>query len=419
MVDPKRNTGSSLIAQHRKEPDMKVLIADKLSDKTVSALKALGMEVTVNSDLSADDLPGSVHDTDILVVRSTKVTSKTIESAKRLSLIIRAGAGVNTIDLASANTRGIYVSNCPGKNTEAVAELALGLLIAADRQIANATYALRDGVWKKKAYGKSRGLKERTLGIIGFGAIGKAVASRAMAMEMNVIGWSKSLSKEIAEAYGIGFAPDLLSLAKQSDAVSVHVAYKPETNHLIGRDFFDAMKSGGIFVNTSRGEVVDTTALIEAIRSKSLRVGLDVFEGEPAGGEAAFADKELANLVTATPHIGASTDQASEAIADEVVNIVKSYLATGVPLNTVNIRTRSSATQSLVVRHYNRVGVLAGVLDKLKRAGVNVEEMTNIIFEASKAACCTLLIDAAPPKEILSEMSKDENIIEVALKPLA
>lgn len=398
---------------------MKVLIADKLSEKTVSSLKALGAEVTVNLDLTADNLPDAITDFDILVVRSTKVTAKTISAAKNLSLIIRAGAGVNTIDLAAANTRGIYVSNCPGKNTEAVAELAIGFLIAADRQIVNATSDLRGGAWKKKEYGKARGLKGRTLGIIGFGAIGKAVAQRALALEMNVVAWSRSLSNETAEEYGVGLAPDAASLASQCDAISVHVAYKPETHHLVNKAFLDAMKPGAILVNTSRGEVVDAAALKEAIMTKKLRVGLDVFENEPAGGEGEFGDMELTSVVTATPHIGASTDQASEAIADEVVNIVKAFRATGVPLNTVNIRARSSATQSLVVRHYNRVGVLAGVLDKLKRAGVNVEEMTNIIFEASKAACCTLLIDAAPPKDILSEMSNDENIIEVALKPLA
>ncbi len=397
---------------------MKVLIADKLSEKTVIALKTLGMEVTVNPDLSADDLPRVVRDTDILVVRSTKVTQKAIDSAKKLSLIIRAGAGVNTIDLASANSRGIYVSNCPGKNTEAVAELAIGLLIAADRQIVNATSDMRNGMWKKKAYGKSRGLKGRTLGIIGFGAIGKAVAARAMALEMNVIAWSKSLSKDIADSYGIGYAADIASLAKLSDAVSVHTVYKPETHHLIDKDFLNAMRNDAIFVNTSRGEVVNTLALVEAIKSKNLRVGLDVFEGEPAGGEAEFTGKELASLVTATPHIGASTDQASEAIADEVVNIVNSYVTTGVPLNTVNIRARSSATQSLVVRHYNRVGVLAGILGNLKSNGINVEEMTNIIFEASKAACCTLLLDSAPSQSVIQEMSRDENVIEIALKPV-
>jgi D-3-phosphoglycerate dehydrogenase len=397
---------------------MKVLIADKLSDKTVSALKKLGMEVTVNADLTAENLPGAVGDSDILVVRSTKVTSKTIESAPNLSLIVRAGAGVNTIDIPAANSRGIYVSNCPGKNTEAVAELAIGLLIATDRQIANATDDLRNGWWKKKEYGKARGLKGRTLGIVGFGAVGRTVARRALGLEMKVAAWSRSLSEETAEELGVIRVADLHALAQQSDAVSVHVAYNENTRHLIDKPFLDCMKDGAILINTSRGEVVDTHALKDAIKAKRLRVGLDVFENEPAGSDAAFADKEIANMVTGTPHIGASTDQASEAIAAEVVNVVKSFQETGVPRNTVNIRARSSATESLVVRHYNRVGIIAGILVKLRNEGINIEEMTNIIFETSKAACCTLLLDGAPSAEMLREIQKDENIIEVALKPL-
>ncbi len=398
---------------------MKILIADKLSDKTVSALRRFGMEVAVNVELTADSLPQAIGDSDVLVVRSTKVTSRTIESAPNLSLIIRAGAGVNTIDLAAANSRGIYVSNCPGKNTEAVAELAIGLLIAADRQIANATLDLRNGSWKKKEYGKARGLKGRTLGIVGFGSIGKAVAKRVLGLDMKVIAWSRNLTEDGAKEFGIEKISDLQALAQQADAVSIHVAYKNETHHLIDKSFLDCMKGGAILINTSRGEVVDTLALKDAIKSKRLRVGLDVFENEPAGGDAPFADKELAELVTATPHIGASTDQASEAIADEVVRIVRSFQETGVPFNTVNIRARSSATQSLVVRHYNRVGVLAGILDKLRHGGINIEEMTNIIFETSNAACCTLLLDGAPSTEMMSAMQKDQNIIEVALKQLS
>ncbi|HUI28732.1 MAG TPA: 3-phosphoglycerate dehydrogenase family protein [Candidatus Acidoferrales bacterium] len=398
---------------------MKVLIADKLSDKTTSDLKKLGMEVSVNPDLTTDNLPQAIGDSDILVVRSTKVTSKTIESAPNLSLIIRAGAGVNTIDIAAANARGIYVSNCPGKNTEAVAELAIGLLISADRQIPNAASDLRNGLWKKKQYGKARGLKHRTLGIIGLGAIGKAVAKRAQGLEMKVAAWSRSLTKEIAEQIGVTYVEDLQALAQRSDAISIHVAYSKETHHLISKSFLDCMRNGAILINTSRGEVVDTEALKEAIRAKSLRVGVDVYENEPAAGEGEFPDKEFAGMVAGTPHIGASTDQSSEAIADEVVNIVKSFKETGVPLHTVNIRARSSAIQSLVVRHYNHVGVLAGILDKLRNGGINIEEMTNIIFESSKAACCTLLLDGAPSNEMLIEMQKDENIIEVAVKPLA
>lgn len=398
---------------------MKILIADKLSDETTAGMKRFGMEVKVNAELTAENLPQAIGDADILVVRSTKVTAKTIEAAPNLSLIIRAGAGVNTIDISAANTRGIYVSNCPGKNTEAVAELAIGLLIAADRQIPNATADLRSGSWKKKEYGKARGLKGRTLGIIGFGSVGKAVARRALGLEMKVIAWSRSLTQETAEKFGVNQITDLQTLAQESDAISAHIAYKEDTHHMIDKSFLDRMKNGAIFINTSRGEVVDTQALKEAIKLKRLRVGLDVFENEPVGGEAPFTDKELAEMVAATPHIGASTDQASEAIADEVVQIVRSFQEAGVPINTVNIRARSTATQSLVVRHYNRVGVLAGILDKLRNGGINIEEMTNIIFETSKAACCTLLLDGAPSKDMLSEMQKDENIIEVALKSLA
>lgn len=397
---------------------MKVLIADKLSDKAVSALRQLGVDVSVNPDLTADDLPNAIDDFDILVVRSTKVTARTIQSAKNLSLIIRAGAGVNTIDVSEANLHGVYVANCPGKNTEAVAELAMGLIIAADRQIVNAALSMREGKWKKKEFGKANGLKGRTLGIVGLGQIGLAVARRAQAFEMKVIAWSRSLTQEKAESLGIGYASTLQEIAERSDVVSVHVAYKKETHHLINSSFFSAMKHGAVFINTSRGEVVDTSALKSAIKDKKLRVGLDVFEDEPATGEAPFNDTELASLISATPHIGASTEQAAEAIADEVVTIVRSFKETGMPINVVNVRTKSSATTSLVVRHYNKVGVLATILTKLKENGINVEEMTNTIFEDSKAACCTMLIDGSPSAEAIAEMQKNENVIEILVKPL-
>ena len=310
---------------------MKVLIVDRLSPETVTSLQRLGCQVEVRGDLNADNLPGALAEVNVLVVRSTKVSAAAIQAASQLSLIIRAGAGVDTIDLAAASAAGIYVANCPGKNTAAVAELAIGLLVAADRRIVDASLDLRNGRWKKKEYGKARGLAGRTLGILGLGAIGKAAARRAAGLEMNVIAWSRSLTPESADQLGLGYAASPEELAAASDAVSVHLAFTPETKHLVGKKFFDAMKPGAIFVNTSRGSLVDTAALRAAIREKGLRVGLDVFEGEPAGGEAEFADKELAALVTSTPHVGASTDQAAEAVADEVVRIVEVFLKTGHP----------------------------------------------------------------------------------------
>jgi len=396
---------------------MKVLIVDKLSPETVTSLKKLGVQVEVRSDLNAENLPGALGDVNVLVVRSTKVTAAAVQAAPQLSLIIRAGAGVDTIDLAAASSRGIYVANCPGKNTAAVAELAIGLLVAADRRIVDATIALRNGAWRKKEFGKARGLAGRTLGLLGFGAIGKAVAQRAAGLEMRVIAWSRSLTPAAAEALGVGYAASPEALAAAADAVSVHLALAPETKHLVGKAFFDAMKPGAVLINTSRGPLVDTAALRAAIAAKGLRVGLDVFEGEPAGGEADWTDKELASLVTCTPHVGASTDQAAESVAAEVVRIVEVFLKTGHPAGTVNLCARSPAAHRLVVRHLDRVGVLAFVLDGLREEGVNVEEVENTIFAGAQAACCSMLLDQLPSAGLIDSFRGNENILHVMLNP--
>lgn len=394
---------------------MKVLIADKLAASSIKQLEALGCEVTSNPELSAETLPAAIADFDVLIVRSTKVSAAVIEASHGLSLIVRAGAGVNTIDLAAASQRGIHVTNCPGKNTEAVAELAIGLLIAADRRIPQAGADLAAQAWKKSEYGKARGLKGRTLGVIGLGNIARAVIARAKGLEMKIVAWSRSLTPEMAEALEIGYAATPLDVAAQADAVSVHVAYsKTATHHLVGAEFLAAMKKGAILINTSRGEVVDTAALKAAIRDKGLRVGLDVFENEPKGGTDTFADTELAQLAICTPHIGASTDQASEAIAEESVRIVRSYIETGLPLNVVNLRGTPVTTHGMVVRHFNRVGVLAMVLDAVKAQGINVEEMQNSIFEGGTAATCSLRLDKAPQAAIVAELTASSDIIQVS-----
>ncbi|MCF7954893.1 MAG: NAD(P)-binding domain-containing protein [Phycisphaerae bacterium] len=395
---------------------MKVLIADKLSAVAVSELEALGCTVVMNPDLSAESLPEAIGDADALVVRSTKVTADTINAAKNLSLIIRAGAGVNTIDLETASAQGIHVANTPGKNTDAVAELAIGHLIAADRRIVAANRDMAAGNWKKKEYGNSKGLKGRTLGIIGLGAIGKAVAKRAIGLDMEVIGWSRSLTRDAAEKLGIGYCGSADEVADKADAISLHIASKPETAGMVNADFLAKMKNGAILVNCARGEVVDTAALKDAIKTKGIRAGLDVFENEPTGGVADFNDTELAELAACTPHIGASTDQAAEAVASEVVNIVNSFMITGTPANAVNIQDKSSATVNLVVRHYNRVGVLAAVLKEIRTAEINVEEMENMIFAGGKAASCTLKLDSEPQKETLDNIRANENVIAANIK---
>ena len=396
---------------------MRVLIADKLSPQALEALSKAGVDYDSRPDLTADELAGAASGFNVLVVRSTKVTAETIAAADSLALIVRAGAGVNTIDVTSASERGIYVTNCPGRNADAVAELAIGLLIACDRRIANATTDMRSGNWNKKSFGNARGLKGRTLGILGLGTIGLGVARRARGLEMNVIAWSRSLTPDRAEALGIGYAESPEEVARKSDAVSIHLAAASETNQLVNAAFLNSMRDGAILVNTSRGDVVDTAALKQAIPTKGLRVGLDVYESEPGSGTAAFDDTELAGLVTGTPHIGASTEQASEAIAAEVVHIINTFRATGCPPNTVNMCERTPATHSLVVRHYNQVGVLAGVLDALREEDINVEEMENAIFAGASAASCTLQLDQAPSADLLKFLSRQPHVLQVHLEP--
>jgi len=388
---------------------MKVLIADKLSQDTVTALEAMGLEVVVQPELTADKLPEVIADFNILVVRSTRVTAETLEAGKKLSLVIRAGAGVNTIDLATASAKGIYVANCPGKNTAAVAELTIGLLIAADRRIANATAGLREGKWEKKEYGKSRGLKGRTLGILGLGNIGKL-------LEMNVIAWDGWwLTPELAQQHGVGYAASPEELAAESDAVTIHLAASPESEHMINKAFLDKMKDGAILINASRGELVDTEALKAAIAEKGLRVGLDVYEDEPAATANEFSQTELAAMVTGTPHIGASTDQAAEAIAEETVRIIDTFLKTGHPAGTVNLCKQSLATHSLVIRHLNRVGILASILQSLREEGINIDGAENTIFDGTKAACCSMLLDQAPSDQLLATIAANDSVLHVML----
>lgn len=392
---------------------MNILIADKVSPKLITGLKELGAEVTSRPDVTPEELPNVIGGAKVLIVRSKKVTADTIHAGHNLSLIVRAGAGVNTIDLDAASRSGTYVANCPGKNTDAVAELVIGLMIACDRGIADATQALRQGAWEKKKFGKGAGLKGRTLGIIGTGAIGMGVVRRAQALDMNVIAWSRSLTPEVADSLEMAFAATPLDVAREADVVSVHVAVSPETKGMINQAFFDAMKEGAIFVNASRGDMVDHDALLKAIDSKGIKAALDVFANEPSGGSAAFDQTELAGKVVCTPHIGASTAQSEEAIAEEAMRVVKEFTRTGSPPNVVNVRTDAGTGGTLVVRHYNRVGVLARVLELLRDEGINIEEMQNLIFAHSEAASCSIRVDRKPSSDLVKQLEQSDDIIEV------
>lgn len=399
---------------------MKILIADKFPDAARAELERGGCTVDYRPEAGAKELGRALTDHDVLVVRSSKVSGEIIRAAKNLQLIVRAGAGVNTIDVKTASELGVFVTNCPGKNAIAVAELAMGLLIALDRRIPQADAELKQGKWNKKEYSKADGLFGKTLGVVGVGQIGAEVAQRARAFGMRVVAWSRSLTVERARELGVERMPELAALAARSDVVSVHLAHTPETKGIIGADFLGRLPPGAMLVNTSRDGIVDEAALLQAMKEHGLRYATDVFQGEPAGGTAEL-DSPIAKhpAIVATPHVGASTEQAQSAVAAEAVRIILAFMRSGQALNCVNLCRQSPARWQLNVRHLDRVGVLANVLGSLREAGINVEEVENVIFDGAQAACARIRLGSEPPAELVSKLNGYEHVLDARLVALA
>jgi D-3-phosphoglycerate dehydrogenase len=401
---------------------MRVLVADPFENAGLDALAALGCEVLYQPNLK-DQLLVDVLKTsqvDVLVVRSTVVGAAALETPS-LKLVVRAGAGYNTIDVATASKRGVYVSNCPGKNSIAVAELAFGLILALDRHIPESVIALRAGKWNKTEFSKARGLQRRTLGLIGLGRIAQEMVLRAKAFDMNVVAWSRSLTPVRAELLGVGCKKSPLDVASVADIVSVHLALAPETCGQIGAEFFNAMRPGAYFINTSRGEIVDQNALIAAMRERGIRAGLDVYADEPKSGAAEY-DTPLAQDAgfCGTHHIGASTEQAQEAIAAETVRIIQCFKESGHVPNAVNVAMHTPATCMLTVRHRDRPGVLARVLDAISLARINVQEMENVVFEGAAAAVAHIHLETAPSAEMLDVLRQGEpDVFELRLTAIS
>ena len=300
---------------------VRVLTNDGLQKGAINKLTSLGFEV-VNNHYDKDELGVTLKDFDILVIRSaTKVTADILDQAQggRLKLIIRAGVGIDNIDISYATKVGVSVKNTPNASSDSVAELAIGHMFALARFIAISNYTMREGQWNKKKY-EGIELKGKTLGIIGMGRIGRALAKRAEALGMNII-YNDMFGKQDNLTYEFS---NLENLLKISDFISLHVPYDKEKGALIGKAQFDIMKEGVYLINCSRGKVVEESALLDALNSgKVAGAGIDVFEEEPT------KNKELVNhyRVSVTPHIGASTKEAQERIGEEVVTTIVDFVA--------------------------------------------------------------------------------------------
>ena len=401
---------------------MQLLFADALPGATITELESRGHTCVVDASIGAGDLADRISGSDVLVVRSTKVGADVFEAADRLALVIRAGAGTNTIDTAAAAAHGVLVSNVPGRNAAAVAELTMGLILAIDRRIADNVADLRRGRWEKKEYAKADGLLGSTLGIIGLGSIGLCVAERAAAFGIRVQALARPGRRSDvvarAEDLGITFQDTLPDLLATSDIVSLHVPAHADTKRLVDTEFLHRMRTGAILVNTSRGDVVDEQALLQALDAGRVRAGLDVYADEPGSGSSDWTSAVAQHpAVVGTHHIGASTRQAQQAIADGVVEIVDAF-ATGGSRHCVNLSPGRLGAATLTIRHLDRVGVLARVLDLLSAADLNVEHMENRVFDGGHAAIATIDVGGTVPGSLRTDLEAIPHVLGVSTATL-
>ncbi len=320
---------------------MKILFADKFPEHYLNQLQEQGHGCDYRPTLTAEDLPDNVAGFDALVVRSTRVERPVLDVADALKIVIRAGAGTNTIDIDAAAGKHVRVCNVPGRNALAVAELTLGLLLAIDRNIPDNVADLRAGRWNKKRYSVAEGLYGRSMGVVGLGCIGLAVAERAAAFGMGIHvirkpGRPADVSARLAGIDAVE-VDDLDQLADRCDVLSFHVPAAPETRGMVNEALLARMAPGAIILNTARGDVIDEPALIRAMDDKGIRAGLDVFTDEPAAAEGEFHSALARHPnVYGTHHIGASTNQAQNAVAQGVVEIIDAF-GEGRVLHCVNV----------------------------------------------------------------------------------
>jgi D-3-phosphoglycerate dehydrogenase len=395
---------------------LRILVADQLPASAINALEAAGHDVHVNPDLTSDTLPAAIDGYEVLVVRSTAVPAAVIEAGKQLSLIVRAGSGVNTIDVDAASAAGIYVCNVPGRNAVAVAELTMGLILALDRSIAAASNDLKSGRWDKKSYSHARGIHGASLGILGLGAVGFEVAKRAKSFGMRLFAVKKDRSPEheaMIEDLGIELVPSLSDLAATVDVLSLHVPATGSTRGIVNADLLAQMKDGSWLINTARSDLVDEAALLDALDHRGMRAGLDVFADEPENktGEIASALARHPNVV-GTHHVGASTRQAQESVAHGMVDVINSF-EQGEPIHCVNLEVGHPRAATFRIRHLDQVGVLAAILGVIRDKGLNVAEMSNKTFRGEVAAIATISVEGDLQDGLLEALTAIPEVIGV------
>lgn len=398
---------------------MRVLCADSVDESSLTPLLDAGHECVVDASLSADSLGSALSEIDVLVVRSTKVNAAALSNANRLGLIVRAGAGTDNIDREAASAKGILVCNVPGRNAVAVAELTIGLLLSIDRQIPSNDADIKAKAWNKATYSKADGLLGKSLGIIGLGDIGMAVAERAKSFGLSVLaerkGGRRSSIENGIRRVGITLVDSREELLGTSDVISLHMPKSPENKQMVNADFLAQMKIDSILLNTSRGDLVDEEALVAALDAGRVRAGIDVWMNEPSSSNGEFHSALAQHpRVVGTHHIGASTTQAQRSTARGTVETIEAYLA-GSPINCVNLRAEMAGAASLTIRHHDKVGVLAQIFSILRASGINVQQMQNQVFQGGAAAVATINVSDRPPADAIDNLCAIDEVLHVSI----
>jgi D-3-phosphoglycerate dehydrogenase / 2-oxoglutarate reductase len=382
----------------------KVLIADELSPKALDIFRSRGVEVDVRIGLTKTELLSIIDGYDGLAVRSaTKADKEIIAAAKRLKVIGRAGIGVDNIDIPSATARGIVVMNTPFGNSITTAEHAIALLFAAARQIAAADASTQAGKWEKNRF-MGVELYAKTLGLIGCGNIGALVAERALALKMKVIAYDPFLSPERAVKLGVEKV-ELDDLLARADLISLHTPLTDKTKNILSAEALGRTKKGVIIVNAARGGLVDEAALRAALESGHVAAAaFDVFVIEPAKESALFG---APNFV-ATPHVGASTNEAQENVALQIAEQMSDYLLAGAVTNALNMASISAEEAS-------RLKPFIGLIDKLGAFAGQIAddglEAVEIEYEGEVAQLNTHPLTAVALASLMRPLMPDVNMV--------
>ncbi len=399
----------------------RVLVVDEFGAQGLDGMRAFGCDAIHNTALRESTLQHAIKDLDpdVLIVRSMGVNEAALAAGERLGLVICTGSTTDEIDVAAASRRGIFVSHCPSRSAAAVAELAWGLIVACDRRLPDCFSHLGSGKWECPEGAIAMGLAGRTLGIVGLGHVGQEIAKRGLAFGMHVVAWSRHITEERCDALGVDYCANLVNLAKLSDVISVSVSANEESDGLLGEKFFNAVKPGSVIVNTSPSTVVNEAALLAAVKTKAVRAGLDLHDVACDQRTRPSLTALLAQRgVYATSQPGSLTVQAREATDQEVVRVVRQWIELGTAAYCVNRTTTTSAVTLLHVRHLNKPGVLACVFEILGRAGINVEEMENVICAGGDAGLARIHVNATPTEGQVAEIRASASVLGVTVQAI-